>query len=359
MTETRGPAPVPVEERLFSLVLALLATEAGLTKNEILSTVQGYRQRYVFGGDNSSLERQFERDKDDIRELGVPLETIEPLDESGNNHNLRYRIPKGAYDLPADISFSPEEIALLNLAAMAWREGSLSRESRHALLKLRSLGVESTEPVLGYAPRIRTREAAFDPLTDALGRRVLVRFPYLKPGDLSPRERTVAPLALVQHEGRWHIQGIDRDIDEPRTFLLSRIVGPVIRTKTAFESDDRGSAEAALSQLDAIWAANTAVVRARADSDAQTRLANRRGSIRNPTGELTLHFTDLHLLADELAGFGPEVFVVSPPELRAAVRRRLELTAATHQPLAARAPSAPAFSAPAAPTGGDRAEETV
>ncbi|RFA13032.1 WYL domain-containing protein [Subtercola boreus] len=332
MTETRGPAPVPVEERLFSLVLALLATEAGLTKNEILSTVQGYRQRYVFAGDNASLERQFERDKDDIRELGVPLETIEPLDESGNNQHLRYLIPKGAYDLPADISFSPEEIALLNLAAMAWREGSLSRESRHALLKLRSLGVESIEPVLGYAPRIRTREAAFDPLTDALGRRVLVRFAYLKPGDLSPRERTVAPLALVQHEGRWHITGIDQQVGEPRTFLLSRIVGPVTRTRIPFENDARGTAETALRQLDEIWAANTAVVRARPNSDAQTRLVNRRGSIRRPDGDLTLHYTDLHLLADDLSGFGPEVFVVSPPELRAAVRRRLELTVATHQP---------------------------
>ncbi|RFA21211.1 helix-turn-helix transcriptional regulator [Subtercola boreus] len=330
MTDARAASPVPVEERLFSLVLALLATEAGLTKNEILSTVQGYRQRYAFGGDNASLERQFERDKDDIRELGVPLETVEPLDESGNNHNLRYRIPKGAYDLPADISFSPEEIALLNLAAMAWREGSLSRESRHALLKLQSLGVESIEPVLGYAPRIRTRDAAFDPLTDALGRRVLVRFAYLKPGDLSPRERTVAPLALVQHEGRWHVQGIDQDALAPRTFLLSRIVGPVTRTRTPFETDARGSAETALTQLDAIWAANTAVVRARAGSDAQTRLVNRRGSIRNADGDLTLHFTDLHLLADELAGFGPEVFVVSPSDLRVAVRRRLELTLATH-----------------------------
>ena len=93
---------VPVEERLFSLVLALLATDNGLTKNEILSTVQGYRQRYSTSGDNASLERQFERDKDDIRELGVPLETIEDPADVGNNQALRYRIPRGAYELPAD-----------------------------------------------------------------------------------------------------------------------------------------------------------------------------------------------------------------------------------------------------------------
>ncbi|MCU1480799.1 MAG: transcriptional regulator [Subtercola sp.] len=335
-SDNPGAAPVPVEERLFSLVLALLASEAGLTKNDILSTVQGYRQKFAFAGDNASLERQFERDKDDIRELGVPLETIEPLDEPGSNHNLRYRIPKGAYDLPADISFSSDEIALLNLAAMAWREGSLSRESRHALLKLQSLGIESIEPVLGYAPRIRTREAAFDPLTDALSRRVLVRFSYLKPGDLLPRERTVAPLSVVQHEGRWHVQGIDQNVHEPRTFLLSRIIGPVTRTRTTFVSDDTHSAETALAQLDEIWQRNLAVVRVRPNSDAETRLLKKRGSSRDEgaaeSHAITLHFTDLHLLADELAGFGPEVFVVAPLELRDAVRRRLELTVATHQP---------------------------
>ena len=102
-------AKVPVEERLFSLVLALLATENGLTKNEILSTVQGYRQSYDHSGDNANLERKFERDKDDIRELGVPLETVEAPGDPGNNQNLRYRIPRGAYELPLDVSFTPEE----------------------------------------------------------------------------------------------------------------------------------------------------------------------------------------------------------------------------------------------------------
>ena len=157
--------PVPVEDRLFSLVLALLATEPGLTKAEILSSVRGYAQRYTTGGDNANLERQFERDKDDIRELGVPLETIEPLGEPGDNHNLRYRIPKGAYDLPEDVRFTSDEIALLNLAGMVWREGSLNAESRRALVKLRALGIAADEPVLGYAPRVRLRDPAFEPLT--------------------------------------------------------------------------------------------------------------------------------------------------------------------------------------------------
>ena len=126
MPPASSASRIPVEERLFSLVLALLATDTGLTKNEILSTVQGYRQKFQHSGDNSNLERQFERDKDDIRDLGVPIETVESPGQAGNNQNLRYRIPRGDYELPSDISFSPEETTLLNLAAMVWREVAAS-----------------------------------------------------------------------------------------------------------------------------------------------------------------------------------------------------------------------------------------
>ncbi|WP_374948062.1 helix-turn-helix transcriptional regulator [Agreia sp.] len=322
---------VAVEERLFSLVLALVSTEIGLTKSEILGAVQGYRQKFVPGGDNSSLERQFERDKDDIRELGVPLETIESPTEPGNNQALRYRISKGDYDLPADIAFTPDETTLLNLAAMVWREGSLSGESRRALLKLRSLGTESSTRLIGYAPRIRTRDAAFGPLTDALDRAVLVRFSYLKPGEQNARERTVAPTAVVQHQGRWYLQAFDQHADASRTFLLSRIVGPVVVTRTS--SPRAASAtvgDDALAELDEIWRAQVAQVSVRPGTDADSRLTQRRGSIRHADGSIALHYTDLALMADELSAFGPEVVVMSPPVLMSAVRDRLSNIVASH-----------------------------
>ena len=322
---------MPVEERLFSLVLALLATESGLTKGEILSTVQGYRQRYQPDRDNASLERQFERDKDDIRELGVPLETIESPGDPGNNQAMRYRIPRTAYELPADISFSDAETTLLNLAAMAWREGSLSRESRRALLKLRSIGVETSDPVLGYAPRIRTRDAAFEPLSDALSRGVTVSFAYLKPGDPAARLRTVAPLALVQHQGRWHLKGIDLGVEESRTFLLSRITGAVRLGRTPIDAPADDYAAIALAELDAIWASNVAELEIAPGTDAEVRLTRRRGAELGDDGRVRLHFTDAALLADELAGFGPEVLVVGPERLRDAVIERLETAVAAHQ----------------------------
>jgi len=320
---------IPVEERLFSLVLALLATDSGLTKNEILSTVQGYRQKYSHSGDNANLERQFERDKDDIRDLGVPLETIESPGQAGNNQNLRYRIPRGAYELPTDVRFSPDETTLLNLAAMVWREGSLSGESRRAITKLRSLGVATTEPVLGYAPRVRVRENAFEPLSAALEKHQFVQFAYLKPGEESARIRTVAPLALVQHQGRWHLYADDQS-GTAKTFLLRRIVSQVTTQSTTFPAPPTDSHQRALASLDEIWNRSAAIVEVEPGTDASTRLGKRRGSTVTASGALELHYSDLNIFADELASFGPEALVISPPELRDAVRTRLERTAADH-----------------------------
>jgi len=319
---------IAVEERLFSLVLALIATEPGLTRDQVLSTVQGYRQRYVRGRENPGLERQFERDKDDLRELGIPLETLDPND----NVQARYRIPKGLYDLPRDVRFSPNELMLLKLAATVWREGSLSAESRRAITKLRSLGSGASDPVLGYAPHLRAREASFEPLNRALERREVVAFLYLKPGDAAPRRRVVAPRAIVQFDGRWHLFASDHAAGAPRTFLLSRIVGAVGAVpRTAFEPDETLTARRALDELTALWLSQVAEIDVEPGSDAAVRLGNRGPTPANAaTGRVSLHFVDVNILADELASYGPEVYVREPESLRKAVRRRLLEVAALH-----------------------------
>lgn len=317
------------EERLFSLVLALLATETGLTKADILSTVQGYRQRYRAGGDNASLERQFERDKDDVRELGVRIETLEHGADAGAAQFTRYRIPKGGYELPKDVRFTPQEVALLNLAALVWREGAQSGQSRRAITKLRSLGIEADEPLLAYAPRLNAREPAFAPLSEAIDRHQVVRFDYLKPGDERAGAREIEPLALVRFGGRWHVTGLDHDRGERRTFLLSRVVGLVRVTQQRFDPPPGDHAGAALDSLREFAAAHLAVIRVEPGTDAAVRLRGR-GSMRED-GAIALHYPDPALLADELASFGPELVVEAPPELARAVRDRLLAVARDHR----------------------------
>jgi predicted DNA-binding transcriptional regulator YafY len=349
-----------VEERLFSVVLALLATENGLTNDDILQSVQGYRQRYVAGSGNASLERQFERDKDDLRDLGIPLETFDDPDDPGNNHALRYRIPKREYDIPRDVSFTPEEMTLLTLAATVWQQGSLSAQSRRALTKLRGIGAEPSDPLIGVAPRLTAREPAFEPLSRALERHTTVRFSYLKPGDDGPSERTVEPHALVQHQGRWHLYGYDRSAGAPRTFLLTRIAGDVTLTSEVFEAPPGDPAKRALGELEELWLSQTARVTVTAGTEADLQLARRAVKGSETAQPRAVHYTDLHAFADQLAGFGPEVVVSEPAALRDAVTDRLRRVLAAHRGFAPGRPSGPGrakpYRTPVAPT---RAGDTL
>jgi proteasome accessory factor B len=232
--------------------------------------------------------------------------------------------------LPRDITFSAEETALLGLAAMVWREGTMSTESRGARIKQRALGIEADEPVLAYAPRLRVRDASFEPLNNALERNQVVRFSYLKPGQLEASVREVAPVALFQYQGRWHCSAIEPDTGARKSFLLRRIVSDITPTGKIFPPRDADEGEIALREIEEIWNANTARIRVEPHSDAAMRLRKRRGTREGDNGELLLQFADTNLLAEELASYGPEVLVLEPEQLRQAHRSRLAAVLAAH-----------------------------
>jgi proteasome accessory factor B len=195
------------------------------------------------------------------------------------------------------------------------------------VLKLRSLGVTADEPLRGNAPRIRLRDAAFEPLDAAIRKSQRVRFQYLKPGEERATDRDVIPLALVQYQGRWHLSAEELDGDR-KVFLLRRIIGGITSGKTVTMPPGDHAADA-LAGLEEVWQRNVAELEVVPGSDAATRLANRDGA--EVTGDrAVLHFVDVNILADELSGFGPEVLVLSPPALRDAVLERLRGVVAAH-----------------------------
>jgi len=318
-------------ERQFSLVLALVVTGAGLRKSEILSTVHGYAQRYRAGDREAlaSLERLFERDKRALKDLGVPIEMVDDPGDPGNNQLARYRIPKAAYDLPEDVSFTPGELAILGLAAEVWREGSLSADSRRALTKLRGLGIAASDPVVGYLPLVRALEPALDPLRAAIQERRIVEFDYLKPADAAPSRRRVSPLDLLHHHGRWLLAAADAD-GTRKTFLVRRIVGDVRTTSAEAIAPAPDEVERELAELDAVAVRNAARVSVAPGSDAALRLRNRPGSRVVDSGVLEVHDPDLALLADELVALHPEATVLGPPALIDLVVARLRRLEAAH-----------------------------
>lgn len=324
-----APVSVNPEDRLFHLILALMATRSGLTKEHILSTVRGYREDTESGMARESLERRFERDKDALRELGIPLEATIPPEEDGNNKNTLYRIPKGAYDLPDGVEFTGRDIALLNLAATLWREGTLSKEAHIATRKLQSFGVSIEEPLLGFAPLISTRDPALTSLRDALEQAVQVEFHYLKPGEAAATRRQVSPLALVNHEGRWHLYSHETSSDQIKTFLLRRIVSSVTALPDAAIASSETVSSDALRDLEALYQEQVATLRVATDSDAWSALSQRPGTL--STGDtLQVHYTDAEIFAGELSSYGSDVTVMEPAGLRERVIGHLRTLVSDH-----------------------------
>lgn len=321
-------ARIPPEERQTNLVVALMATDIGLTKQQILDNVSGYRQRAEAGARTDALEKMFERDKDELRALGVPIETIGDPGDPNDLREARYRIPKAEYDLPADLEFSPAELAVLTLAGSVWSAESSSADAQAGVRKIRALGIDGDEPIIGFAPKITTREASFAPLQSAIESGRVVTFDYLKPGEGTARRRKVEPLALLDYEARWHVYGIDVDADDERTFLLSRIVGDVTVTKKSFAPELRdGAGERALAGLEAVAARSSALLEVTPGTEASLRLGRRATTALQG---VRVPYVDVHIFADELASYGPEVRVVEPETLRDAVIARLEEIVRVH-----------------------------
>jgi proteasome accessory factor B len=209
-------------ERLVNLTIALLATKRYLTKSEIFRTVEGYE------GAPEAMERMFERDKDDLRSLGIAIElgTFDPIfeDEAG------YRITPASYQLDLG-ELDGTDIALLSLAASAWSGAALEKESTSALVKLASMGIDSDSEALSLlTPFASVTNENFTLITDAILRRSEIEFEYVG-ADLSRQVRRIAPYSLRGQSGSWYLVGLDREKDSQRTFRLDRIVSEVALDK--------------------------------------------------------------------------------------------------------------------------------
>lgn len=323
------PARIPAEERLTNLVVALMATEIGLSKQQILESVSGYRQRADAGVNTVALYKMFDRDKEELRTLGVPIETIGDPADPDDLREARYRIPKAEYDLPADLDFSPAELAVLQLAGSVWSTESASVDAQAGVRKIRALGIDGDEPIIGFAPRITAREPSFARFQEAIEQCRPVAFDYLKPGEAASRRRRIQPLALVDYDARWHVYGRDLDAGGERTFLLSRVVGDVSAGTDRFEAALReGAGERALADFRRLAARQSALLEVTPGTEAALRLGRR--AVPAPQG-IRVPYVDLHILADELASYGPEVRVLAPENLRDEVIARLRAVSARHE----------------------------
>ena len=306
-------------ERLLNLTALLLESRRPLTFSQIRERIPAYGQAEV-----AAAKRMFERDKDLLRDAGIPIElaATDPFDvEEG------YTIPKERYYLP-DLDFTPEELSALFVAA---HTPAADGEAEHAALKLQagsegSLGGDVAGPLTAgpdlAGPRLLQAAEA------TLGRRS-IRFRY-RPATGEPDERHVDPHALVWRGGHWYVVGLDRGRGEPRSFRLSRVESDLVDAGAGspapegFDAREQikagpwgigapaGEARVAFSPGVAWWAARS-VPGARIE-----------GTRKDGWVEVSVPGGAVQSLGSWILSFGPDAEALMPDDLRREVTGRLE-----------------------------------
>jgi proteasome accessory factor B len=312
-------------ERLVNLVLALLSTRQFLAAERIRGIVSGYAD----AASDEAFSRMFERDKTELRELGIPLETGR---NSGFDPVEGYRIARRDYEL-GEIDLAPDEATAVALAARLWDSPELTGQARGALVKLRAAGVEVDQNAQTVVePRVRT-EPAFAPLLAAVQQGQAVRFGYRRSGSPERRNRTLEPWGVVSWRARWYVVGHDRDRGAPRCFRLSRILGdvvPVGKPGAVRRPPDvnllefvsvTGGQEPTPAARARLWIADGRAAGVRRRAKVVDRMTV--DGVQGDVAELDLYFPES--AADWIAGHGPDVLVLEPDVLAKSVQDRLEL----------------------------------
>lgn len=315
-------------ERLLNLVIALLYTRQPMSKARIRSVVPQYAD-----AGNEAFDRMFERDKGELRDLGIPLRTevIDPFfdDEAG------YRIDRREYALP-EVEFAQDELAVIGLASRSWSQASLAGPAARALRKLEVAGLTRDDAgVAGIEPLLHTTEAAFEPVRAAVLARQPISFGY-RSRDLPVRR--VRPWRLTAWRGRWYLTGFDIDRDAARVFRLDRIDDPVrsldepAGTYTVPEDHDP-TAMITTNTAGAQVAAVDVVIEVQPGTGQALRrkaVVVAEGSGPHSWERLVISASDVVQLVEEVAALAPSARMIDPPEAADQWRAHLSAVIAAH-----------------------------
>jgi proteasome accessory factor B len=307
-------------ERLLNLLITLLVSRSYVTKERIRAVVEQYRE----AGDEA-FEKMFERDKDELRSLGVPIE-VGYLDRAFEDEP-GYRIERSAFELP-EIELEPDEAAVVGLAARVWQHAGLASATSDALVKLKAAGVSVDRGALAaVAPQLTVDEPSFETFWSATQERVPVVFDYRTASSSEAATRHLEPWGVVSFRGRWYVLGLDTDRGAPRLFRLSRVQGQVRSAGRpgTYEVPEGTDIRALTESLAPAPAEQRARLLVRQGSALGLRRQAVAGAGQAPTGwdrvELSYGRTDA--MADEILGYGADVVVEGPLELRELVVGRL------------------------------------
>lgn len=315
-------------ERLMNLLIMLLVQDRFVSKETIRTTLYDEPAGPAF-------DRMFDRDKELLRALGVPIQTghqdVWFEDEPG------YRISPDEYALPG-IRFAADEAAVVSLAAKVWQHAALADTTASALRKLSPLMDQEPETVRSVplpaleSAALTAEEPSFEAFWTATQERRRITFDYRTPRQLDTSRRRLEPWGVVRHSGRWYVVGHDVDRREERIFRLSRVAGKPSLGKepNAYEVPDGTDLPALTRRLAPAPAEVEATVLVRQGKAWGLR---RHGEVLHenvPGPDATTSWDRLRLrsrfsaLSDQVLASSPDVVVEGPEELRDEVVGRLD-----------------------------------
>ena len=306
-------------ERLVNLTIALLATKRYLTKNEIFRNIEGYE------GNAEAKERMFERDKDDLRKLGIQIEVggLDPLfdDEAG------YRIRPESYALSLR-DLTPTQVTLLSLAAQAWQDAAFTDLSQQALRKLTSIGLDTDSSQLPVmAPKLIGADENLRSALDALTSLTAIEFDYLNIQGVAQQRRLLV-YGVQARKSHWYLIGLDTEKDAIRNFRVDRIQGEVKPIGKSQSYVIPPSFE--IAELEPAIETPLAVLHVRPGAGYQLRRMATTVETADDWDLLEVPIFDLAFITSLVLWHGEDVIVSSPPQLRSAVISSLEKVVSAH-----------------------------
>ncbi len=251
-------------QRWLDLLAFLLGRRTAATVEEIFAAVPAYC-RAIDGdskGSRESVRRMFERDKDELRTAGIPIESERFLVNFGGESEDGYRLRASDFYLPrvrveneaggpsgkrttgeATFEVVAEDLGV-TLAAL--REAAdipdspFAADTRSAMRKLSfDLDPVVTDPTILRVAEIGgvNLQGAMETLSDALLRCKRVTFSYQSPAREQPTVRDVAGYGLMFESGSWYLVGHDALRDDIRVFRVDRMANPISNRKRPGTAD--------------------------------------------------------------------------------------------------------------------------
>jgi proteasome accessory factor B len=282
--------------------------------------VEGYE------GGADTKERMFERDKDDLRTLGILIDvgSFDPLfnDEAG------YRIKAEKYQLDLG-EITPTEISLLSLAAEAWQGAAFADAAQSAILKLSSIGVPADPiDIPGLSPKLSNSSKELETITEAIANSDFIIFDYLS-SSFEVEKRTVVPFALSNRSGFWYVSGVDQEIQEVRTFRIDRVQGSINNRKNSNPFEFPVGFE--LSDTETAVNSRVAVIDVRKGKGHALRSLAISVKDLGEWDQIKVPIHTLHSLAAEILWHGDDVFVHEPADLRDFIVVQLQALVGNHE----------------------------